>query len=102
MLPPAQSPIHALVYPWWTAGGRLDHLPTRRRELATAILAELHANADVDYDPFLDHRIKWAIQHIAVSAGDLPRVDTAIRLNASLLLEPTPFLSRKDLAAGAA
>jgi hypothetical protein len=107
MLAPEKSPLHCLIFPWWQA--RQTPPPLRsaqslREALFTAALQEIfaHHRAGQAYCPTLDHRFKWAVQLLETTEGTRRHPDPDIEFSASLLLDPTPLLSRKDFAAGAA
>ncbi len=107
MLPPENSPLHRLILPWWQAERRptLFQAQAMREALFAAALQEIldhHTTLKKSTDPTRDPRFKWAIQHLELIEGDRHAVDEDIRLTASVYLDPVPFLSRKDLAAGAA
>jgi hypothetical protein len=75
-----------------------------RESLFAAALQEIldHHVLGKNFDPITDHRFRWAVQYLEVIERSRKAIDEDIRLHASLAFDPTPFLSRKDLSAGAA
>ena len=70
-----------------------------RLDLWEAAMRAMHGSAGA-YDPSWDHRVKWAGQWLDVCEGARQAVDPAVQETADLLLNPTPEVSYKALAAG--
>lgn len=102
MLPPAQSPLHTLVFPWWH-GRRVGvrEVASLRLALTAAMLAEIPLHA-ADYDVFTDHRLLWAIQYLQHAAGDIPHINPNLAAAAAWVFDPPLALDRISRAAGAA
>lgn len=117
MLPPDQSPLHAVVLPLWETQRHQGHLrsalqsrrhlqelATLRRRLWLAALQEMEANFAASrtyYDPGRDARFEWAAQFLDVLDGSRPAVDADVHARCEFKLErATPPLSGRDRAAG--
>lgn len=106
MLPPKESPLHQLVEPWWIAERRPTpfQVPDLREALLQAAIEESqgHRALKIPYDPFLDHRLRWATQYLEVAEGYRTSVDEGLYDAARMLIEQPTLTSGKLLAAGSA
>ncbi len=96
--------MHQLLHPWWLdrAEHRIADAQPMREQLFTTALQEMEATRRIQqrgYDPIPDPRFRWAVQYLERIEGARRQIDPDIHITASLQFDPTPFLSRKDLAA---
>lgn len=72
-----------------------------REALFTAALDEILAKHAIQegYDPILDQRFKWAVQHLELIEGSRRHIDSEVALHARMKFEKINLLSFKELAA---